>query len=72
LVRTIKRYYRFPDFHCESTDHVTDKNGFVRYPNINIVEEMVDLVSAGRSYEANVTVIQSIKNMISKAFEIGR
>ncbi len=49
-----------------------DQNGFVKYPNINIVEEMVDLVSAGRSYEANVTVIQSIKNMISKAFEIGR
>ncbi len=49
-----------------------DQNGFVRYPNINVVHEMVDLVSAGRSYEANVTVIQSIKNMISKAFEIGR
>lgn len=49
-----------------------DQNGYVSYPNINVVTEMVNLMNASRSYGANVTVIQSLKNMISKAFDIGR
>ena len=47
-------------------------DGYVRYPNVNIVTEMVNLMNASKVYGANVTVLQSIKNMISKAFEIGR
>jgi len=49
-----------------------DKEGYVSYPNINVVKEMVNLMNASRSYGANVTVLQSLKNMISKAFDIGR
>ena len=49
-----------------------DKDGYVSYPNINVVTEMINLMNASRSYGANVTVIQSLKNMISKAFDIGR
>lgn len=46
--------------------------GYVEYPNVNIVNEMVDLISASRSYEANSTVIQGAKDMFSAALEIGR
>ena len=49
-----------------------DAQGFVAMPNINLMEEMVDLMSASRSYEANVTAIQSAKRMALKALEIGR
>jgi len=46
--------------------------GYVAYPNISAVMEMVDLLSATRAYEANVTAIQAHKSMEQKALEIGR
>lgn len=46
--------------------------GYVRYPNVNIVEEMVDMISATRSYEANVTALNASKTMAAKALEIGK
>lgn len=46
--------------------------GYVEYPNINIVTEMVDLISASRAYEANSSVIQGSKEMFQEALEIGR
>lgn len=46
--------------------------GYVMYPNVNIVEEMVDMISANRSYEANVTMINSSRQMFEKALSIGR
>jgi flagellar basal-body rod protein FlgC len=49
-----------------------DERGFVRLPNVNIVDEMVDLISATRSYEANVTALNATKGMLMKALEIGR
>ena len=49
-----------------------DERGYVRLPNINLMEEMVNLMSASRSYEANVTAIKATKSMASKALEIGR
>jgi flagellar basal-body rod protein FlgC len=48
------------------------KAGYVVYPNVNIVTEMVDLISASRSYEANASVIQGSKEMFLQALEIGR
>lgn len=48
------------------------KVGYVEYPNVNIVNEMVDMISASRSYEANVAVIDGAKSMFFKALEIGR
>ena len=48
------------------------ETGLVAMPNVNMVEEMVDMISASRSYEANVTTIGATKNMALKALEIGR
>ncbi len=49
-----------------------DADGYVSYPNVNPVTEMVDMISASRAYEANVTVVNSAKSMAAKALEIGR
>jgi len=49
-----------------------DENGYVRYPNIDMVKEMMDMMSASRSYEANVSVVNAIKTMASSALQIGR
>lgn len=46
------------------------RKGFVEYPNVDIVTEMVDLISASRSYEANVAVVQGAKDMFHKALDI--
>lgn len=46
--------------------------GYVRQPNVNIVTEMVDMVSASRAYEANVTALNVSKSMAAKALEIGK
>ncbi|GAS81015.1 MULTISPECIES: flagellar basal body rod protein FlgC [Paenibacillus] len=46
--------------------------GYVFMPNVDIAKEMVDMISASRSYEANVTALNSTKAMITKALEIGR
>ena len=47
-------------------------DGYVEKPNVNIVTEMVDMITAQRAYEANSTAINAAKSMISKALEIGR
>lgn len=49
-----------------------DPAGYVAYPNINVVEEMADMVTATRSYEANVTAAQAAKAMALKTLELGR
>lgn len=46
--------------------------GYVAMPNINLVEEMVNLLAATRSYEANVTALNSSKDMAMRALEIGK
>src|SRR5690606_23805648 len=49
-----------------------DAEGYVAYPNVNIVTEMVDMITAGRAYEANVVAMQVARGMAMKALEIGR
>ena len=49
-----------------------DARGYVQMPNVEPVEEMVDLITASRSYEANVTAIQTAKSMFSKTLELLR
>jgi flagellar basal-body rod protein FlgC len=49
-----------------------DSEGYVMMPNVNILNEMVDLISASRSFEANVTAMDAEKQMAMKALEIGR
>ncbi|HBW36439.1 flagellar basal body rod protein FlgC [Desulfosporosinus sp. BICA1-9] len=46
--------------------------GYVRQPNVNIVTEMVDMMTASRAYEANVTALNVSKSMATKALEIGK
>ena len=48
------------------------EDGYVRMPNVDTVTEMIDMMGAYRSYEANVTVLNASKGMASKALEIGR
>jgi flagellar basal-body rod protein FlgC len=49
-----------------------DENGIVKMPNVEIVTEMVNMISATRAYEANVTALNASKSMAVKALEIGR
>jgi len=49
-----------------------DEEGYVSYPNVDIVTEMVDMISASRSYEANVTASTASKNMAMQALNIGK
>lgn len=49
-----------------------DSTGIVLRPNINVVKEMVDMIGASRAYEANVTALNSTKQILSKALEIGQ
>jgi flagellar basal-body rod protein FlgC len=48
------------------------EDGYVEMPNVSVIKEMVDMMSATRSYEANTTTIKSAKRMALKALEIGR
>ncbi len=49
-----------------------DANGYIRLPNVNIVEEMVNMISASRSFEANATAVRTTKDMAGIALEIGK
>jgi flagellar basal-body rod protein FlgC len=49
-----------------------DENGYVRYPNVEVVQEMVDMMAAYRAYEANITAINTLKDMALKTLEIGK
>ncbi len=49
-----------------------DKDGYVAYPNVSVIEEMANMMMASRAYEANVAVFNMSKTMILKSLEIGR
>lgn len=49
-----------------------DEDGYVTYPNVNVVTEMTNLIDASRSYEANVTAFNASKSMALKGLEIGK
>jgi flagellar basal-body rod protein FlgC len=49
-----------------------NREGYVDMPNVNIVSEMVDMITASRAYEANVTSVNTAKSMALKALEIGK
>jgi flagellar basal-body rod protein FlgC len=49
-----------------------DEEGYVSYPNVNVVQEMTDMIDATRSYEANVTAFNATKNMALKGLEVGK
>ena len=49
-----------------------DENGYVTYPNVNMVVEMTNMLSATRSYEANLSVVDAARTMAQRALEIGK
>lgn len=49
-----------------------DENGYVSMPNVDVVTEMINMISASRAYEANVTAINTSKTLAMKALDIGR
>lgn len=49
-----------------------DASGYVRMPNVNLVEEMVNMMNAARAFEANTVAVKSQKDMALKALQIGR
>jgi len=61
-----------PRLQYEPTHPDADPQGYVAYPNINVVEEMADMISASRSYEANITAAQAAKSMALKTLELSR
>lgn len=58
--------------HPDAIQEEGELKGYVQYPNVNPVKEMIDMITASRGYEANVTVMNSAKSMAMKALEIGR
>lgn len=49
-----------------------NEQGYVAYPDINVMEEMTNMISASRSYEANIQALNTTKGMAMKALELGR
>jgi flagellar basal-body rod protein FlgC len=49
-----------------------DENGYVSLPNVDAAEEMVDMLGAARAYQANLTAINLIRDLVQKALELGR
>jgi flagellar basal-body rod protein FlgC len=63
---------RDPEIVYDPAHPDADDDGYVALPNVNIVEEMVNMMSAVRSYEANVTAFNAAKSMAMKSLEIGK
>lgn len=49
-----------------------NEEGYVMYPNVNSTEEIADLMAATRAYEANITALNTVKSIMTKALEIGK
>ncbi|MCI9080752.1 MAG: flagellar basal body rod protein FlgC [Lachnospiraceae bacterium] len=49
-----------------------DENGYVSYPNVNIITEMTNMIDASRSYEANITAFETSKAIALKGLELGK
>ena len=60
------------DLVYDPTHPDANPDGYVQMPNVDITKEYVDMISASRSYEANLTVIGTAKRMAVKALEMGR
>ncbi len=63
---------RAPIMKLEPDNPNADENGYVAYPNINLMEEMANMIQATRAYEANVSAMGASKDMAMTGLEIGR
>ncbi|HEX2731334.1 MAG TPA: flagellar basal body rod protein FlgC [Polyangiaceae bacterium] len=71
-VREIREDTRPGVMSYEPSHPDANPDGYVEYPNVNAVEEMVNMITASRAYEAGVTSIETIKGMARSALDIGR
>ncbi len=56
-----------------SPEHpMADKDGYIYKPNVNVIEEMTNMISASRSYQTNVQLAESAKNMLNKTLMLGQ
>jgi flagellar basal-body rod protein FlgC len=69
-VAEIKEDTSEPRMEYDPSHPDADENGYVKKPNINLVTEMVDMISASRSYEANVVAMNAAKGMFKDGLEI--
>ncbi|MES2823667.1 MAG: flagellar basal body rod protein FlgC [Pseudomonadota bacterium] len=60
------------DRRYEPTHPKADKEGYVFYPNVNVVEEMTNMISASRSFQMNVEVMNSAKQMVQRVLTLGQ
>lgn len=60
------------DIRYEPTHPMANEDGYVYYPNVNVVEEMADMISASRSFSVNVEVFNTAKNMLQKTLTMGK
>jgi len=51
---------------------MADKDGYIYKPNVNVIEEMTNMISASRSYQTNVQLAESAKNMLNKTLMLGK
>lgn len=72
VVSAIVKDNEDPRMVLDPTHPDADADGFVAYPNIDLVTEMTDMLSASRSYEANITIVNVAKSMAQRALDIGR
>lgn len=72
LVTDIRSDMSAPLLKYEPNHPDANEEGYVAYPNVNLMEEMVNMIQATRAYEANVSAMQSAKDMVLSSLEIGR
>jgi len=51
---------------------MADSDGYIYKPNVNVIEEMTNMISASRSYQTNVQVAESAKSMVTKTLTLGQ
>jgi len=60
------------DIRYDPTHPMADEEGYVFYPNVNVVEEMADMISSQRSFTVNVEVFNTAKTMLQKTLTMGK
>ncbi len=61
-----------PELHYEPDHPYADANGYVAYPNVNVVEEMANMISASRSFQVNVQTMQAAREMATRLLSLGQ
>lgn len=60
------------DMRFEPNHPMANEEGYVAYPNVNVIEEMADMISASRSFQNNVDVLETAKSLMSRLITLGQ